>query len=125
MQSPQEKRETRKTMKRVVVAVVMIVLVRTAITTRLAAAPKSNQVHAEGCVEAGVEAGCLMVKDVKSGSLYNIMIKGPRPPVGDGIIFVGVPFDGLTYCMQGIALEVIHWAPKQSLPCARGEAPRK
>ncbi len=112
-------------MKRVVLAVVMIVLVRTAITNRLTAAPKSNQVHAEGCVEAGVEAGCMMVKDVKSGSLYNIMIKGPRPQVGDGIDFVGVPFDGVSICMQGIALKVIEWAPKESLQCTRGEAPRK
>jgi hypothetical protein len=76
-------------------------------------------------VEAGVEVGCLMVKDVNSGSLYNVMIKGLRPQVGDGIDFVGVPHDGPTYCMQGIALEVINWARKQSLPCAQGEAPRK
>ena len=112
-------------MKRVVLAVAMIMLVESAITTPLTAAPKSNQVRAEGCVEAGVEAGCLMVKDVKSGRLYNVMIKGPRPQVGDGIEFIGVPHDGLTYCMQGIALEVINWAPKQSLQCVRDEAPRK
>jgi hypothetical protein len=118
-------KKARKPMKRVVLAVAMIMLVRTAITTRLTAAPKSNQVHAEGCVEAGVEVGCLMVKDVKSGSLYNIMIKGSRPQVGDGIDFIGVPFNGVSICMQGIALEVIQWAPKESLQCARGEAPRK
>lgn len=112
-------------MTRVGLAVAMIVLVGTAFATPPTAAPKSSQVRAEGCVEASVETGCLMVKDLKNGSLYNVMIKGLRPQVGDGIDFIGVPHDGPTFCMQGIALDVINWVRKESLKCTQGEAPRK
>jgi hypothetical protein len=112
-------------MTRVVLAVAMIVLVGAALPAELTAAPKTDQVRAEGCVEAGVEAGCLIVKDVKSGRLYNVLIKGTRPQVGKGIDFVGVPHDGPTICMQGIAVDVVNWAPKESLKCTQGEAPRK
>jgi hypothetical protein len=112
-------------MKRVVLSVAMIVLVGAALPAGLTAASKTDQVRVEGCVEAGVEAGCLIVKDVKSGKLYNLRIEGPRPQVGQGIDFVGVPFDGLTICMQGVVLDVINWSPKESLQCTQGEAPRK
>jgi hypothetical protein len=117
--------QRRKPMTRVVLAVAMIVLVGSALPAELTAAPKTDQVRAEGCVEAGVEAGCLVVKDVKSGTLYNLRIKGPRPQVGEGIDFVGVPFDGVSICMQGPVVDVIKWAPKESLKCTQGEAPRK
>lgn len=81
------------------------------------------QVRAEGCVEQGVEAGCLIVKDAKSGRLYNVMIKGRRPAVGEGIEFVGVKHDGPTSCMQGSAFDVVKWARKSSLKCTQGEVP--
>jgi len=84
--------------------------------------PQSTKVRAEGCVEPGVEAGCLVVKDVKSGKLYNVFIKKPRPEIGAGIEFTGVLHEGQTYCMQGIAVEVTTWAPKDSLKCTKGEA---
>lgn len=83
-------------------------------------APDATQVHVEGCVEQGVEAGCLVVKDLKEGKLYNILVKGRRPGVGGGIEFTGVPHDGPTSCMQGIALDVSKWAPKLSLKCSQG-----
>ena len=112
-------------MTRVVLAVAMIVLVGSALPAELTAAPKTDQVRAEGCVEAGVEAGCLVVKDLKSGTLYNLRIKGPHPKVGEGIDLVGVPFDGVSICMQGPVVDVIKWAPKASLKCTQGEVPRK
>ncbi len=87
--------------------------------------PESKQVHAEGCVEPGVEAGCLIVKDRQSGKLYHVLIKGLRPQLGDGIEFTGVPHDGPTSCMQGIPLDVITWVDKSSLKCAQAEAPKK
>jgi len=86
-------------------------------------AQESRQVHAEGCIEQGVEAGCLIVKDRQSGELYNLLIKGPRPLPGNGIEFTGVPHDGPTSCMQGITLDVITWLNKSSLKCARTEIP--
>jgi hypothetical protein len=35
-----------------------------------------------------------------------------------------VPFDGVTYCMQGIAVKVTDWARKDSLKCSQDEAPK-
>ncbi len=89
-------------------------------------APEQNsgEIHAQGCVEQGVEARCLMVKDLKSGNLYNVMIKGLHPEVGMGVEFTGTRHDGPTACMQGIAVDVASWARKDSLKCAKGEAPK-
>ncbi len=49
-----------------------------------ALAPNPNQVHAQGCVERGAETHCLVVKDIKSGILYNLLIKGEQPQPGNG-----------------------------------------
>ena len=84
-------------------------------------APDSKKVHAEGCVEAGAEAGCLVVKDVKSGKLYNLLFKDRHPKVGEGIEFNGVLHEGVTMCMQGTAVEVSNWARKDSLKCDPGD----
>ena len=86
---------------------------------------KPTPVHGHGCVEAGVEARCLVVKEAESGTLYNLIVKGARPAIGTGIEFTGVPFDGMPTCMQGVALEVSAWARKDSLKCALPAAPAK
>ena len=86
---------------------------------------ESKQVHAEGCVQQGVEAGCLMVKDRQSGKLYHILIKGARPQPGVGIEFTGVQHDGPTYCMQGVPVDVSTWVNKSSLHCAQSETHQK
>jgi hypothetical protein len=88
-------------------------------------AQESTKVRAEGCVLPGVEDRCLTVKDVKSGKLYNVLIKDPRPEIGAGIEFTGVSHEGPTICMQGIAVDVTTWAPKDSLNCSKHEAPGK
>lgn len=80
--------------------------------------PDVNQTHEEGCVEPGVEAGCLVVKDMKDGKLYNILVKGLRPEIGEGIEFTGARHEGPTSCMQGIAVDVIKWTQKKSLKCS-------
>jgi len=76
-------------------------------------------------VEPGVEARCLVLTDAQSGKLYNLMFKGERPAVGDGIQFTGVPFDGVTVCMQGAPVRVTTWARKDSLQCAKTPAPKQ
>jgi hypothetical protein len=93
----------------------------------LGAAPaqQPRTVHGEGCVEPGVENRCLMVKDLKSGILYNVHIKDPQPNIGDGIEFTAVPHGGPTTCMQGAAVDVTTWARKDSLKCGSREAPQK
>ncbi len=109
-------------MNRVVLAMFSMMLAGAAMIAGAGPAPQSTKVRAEGCVQAGIETGCLVVKDVKSGRLYNVHIKKPRPEIGEGIEFTGVLYEGVTYCMQGIAVEVTTWAPKDSLKCTKGEA---
>ncbi|MGB8259834.1 MAG: hypothetical protein WCE75_05770 [Terracidiphilus sp.] len=84
---------------------------------------KPNEVHGSGCVQAGVEARCLVLRDLKSGKLYNLLVADPRPAVGDAIAFTGAPFDGATYCMQGEPVKVTHWERDATLQCsATGKA---
>lgn len=112
-------------MKLVVLAVTAMVLAGDVTASGAGPVSESNIVRGEGCVEAGVEMRCLVVKDIKSSKLYNLMVREPQPNVGDGIEFTGVPFDGLTYCMQGIAVKVTDWARKDSLKCSNREAPKQ
>jgi len=90
-------------------------------------APKTAPVpvHGQGCVASGVEASCLVVKDTGSGVVYNLMISGTRPQVGDGIEFTGVPHEGPTMCMQGVAVNVTQWSRKDSIKCPANETPDK
>ena len=111
-------------MKRVSLAVAAMLLAATAGASGAGPAPEPKQVRAEGCVEAGVEMRCLVLKDVKSGKLYNLLVNEPRPNIGDGIEFTGVPFEGATYCMQGIAVKVTDWARKDSLKCSPSATPK-
>lgn len=92
----------------------------------LAAQPqKPEEVHAQGCVEPGIQPHCLMMKDLKSGKLYNLLFKEMAPAVGDGIEVVGVLHSGPTACMQGVPLDVASWTHRNSLRCKPGPAPRK
>ena len=109
-------------MKRVALAVAIMTLAAATGSAGADPAANPNEVRAEGCVQQGVEDQCLVVKDVKSGKLYNVLIKGPRSLIGDGIEFTAVPFDGMTYCMQGIAVRVTSWTRKDSLKCTQGKA---
>jgi hypothetical protein len=82
-------------------------------------------IHGEGCVAAGVEARCLVVRDLKTGHLYGLLFKEAPPPVGLGIEFTGVPHTGPTHCMQGIPVDVTSWSHKASIKCAPGQAGRR
>ena len=117
-------------MKRLLMALVAVLLAGSAAATVAGQAgagqeQKAREVRGTGCIQPGVEARCLVVKDVMSGKLYNLLLKEPRPAIGDGIEFTGVPYGDMTVCMQGIPLEVTNWARKDSLKCTEGEAPRK
>jgi hypothetical protein len=86
-----------------------------------AAAPeKPVPVHGQGCVAAGVEARCLVVRDLKTGKLYNLTFRGLQPAIGEGIEFEGLPHEGSTTCIQGVALDVTGWARKDTLKCKPG-----
>lgn len=99
----------------------------TAFTFAQTPSPKTAPVpvHGQGCVASGVEAGCLVVKDSGSGVLYNLLIVGTRPKVGQGIEFTAIPYDGLTMCMQGTPVKVTQWAQKDSIKCPANETPDK
>jgi hypothetical protein len=89
-----------------------------AIPLTVAAAPPSNQVKGTGCVQAGVEAGCLVVKDTTSGNLFSLLIKGAKPPVGVAIDFAGAPVTGSTACMKGTPVQLSTWSRNESLQCS-------
>ena len=92
--------------------------------TVFAATPqKPPPIRGEGCVESGVEARCLLVKDIKNGTQYNLFVKGIQPAIGSGIEFSGVPHRGITTCMQGTSVDVVSWVRKD-LKCTDGAAPK-
>jgi hypothetical protein len=109
-------------MRAFVFAVAALALTGAQIRAGAASPADPSQVRAKGCVEAGVEASCLVVKDIDSGRLYNLLITGAKPEIGTGIEFTGVPFEGMTACMQGAPVQVTAWARKDSLKCTKGKA---
>jgi hypothetical protein len=94
------------------------------LVTAATAAQEPKPVKGQGCVAAGVEASCLVVKDVKTGVLFNLFFKGTKPEVGTGIEFTGVPSDMMTTCMQGKPLQVSDWSRVDALKCPSGPAPK-
>jgi hypothetical protein len=74
-----------------------------------AAQSDSAAVTGAGCVEKGVEAGCLVLKDKESGTSYSLSFSGQKPAIGSGIRFSGEKRDVST-CMQGQAVKVTSWS---------------
>lgn len=70
------------------------------------AAAAGKTITASGCVEAGVEAGCLVLKDEKTGTLYNLFFKSNPPAINTAIRFTGTQHEGPTTCMQGTPVDV-------------------
>lgn len=107
-------------------AIFALFLLASASGTIAAAGPTQEvkPIHGQGCVEAGVEARCLVVKDLKSGVLYNLLIKGAQPAPGTGVEFTGVPFEGMTVCMQGTPVTVTAWKRLDTMQCTPA-APQK
>ncbi len=112
-------------MKLPVVASAALALTCFAAPASAAPVQQPKTIHAEGCVEAGVENRCLMVKDLTTGTLYNLLTREPRPGIGEGIDFTGTPHDGPSTCMQGIAVDVTSWTRKSSIKCSHHQEPAK
>ncbi len=68
-------------------------------------------VHILGCVSPGVEIGCLMIKDHKTGKTYQINSANPRPDPAQNLVvdLKGQIFHGVDFCMQGPILTEITW----------------
>ena len=71
-------------------------------------APRKG-VYAAGCVQAGVEAGCLVLSNPRNKTTYNLFFTGKKPAIGSAIRFTGVSHEGPTACMQGEAIDVKTW----------------
>ena len=85
---------------------------------------KPATIQGSGCVEKAVESSCLVLKDAKTGDLYNVMFAGNAPASGTPIKFKGVEHQGMTTCMQGKAVNVTKWkkVKGQNCPTAPAEA---
>jgi hypothetical protein len=80
-----------------------------------------NAVYAAGCVQAGVEAGCLVLSNPRSRTVYNLFFTGKKPAIGAAIRFTGTRHDGPTSCMQGEAIDVKTWTPIKMKCTAAGQ----
>jgi len=85
--------------------------------------PAPVSIHGQGCVTNGIEAGCLVVRDQSSGTLYNLLISGARPRVGEGIEFTGSPHEGPQACMQGTPINVSSWSQNDAVKCTSQSTP--
>ena len=79
------------------------------------AADAPQQVTVRGCVEAGVEPSCLVLKG--GGQTYNVTAAEPKPAVGTYGTVVGTVSDGMSTCQQGIILAAAIWAVEQGKAC--------
>ncbi len=86
--------------------------------------PKSgapDTVAGAGCISKGVEAGCLILKDLNQKTEYTVFFKGKGPVIDTAISFQGQLHSGMTTCMQGTAVDVTKWH-QIKLHCPRKEA---
>ncbi len=93
------------------------------IATALIAQDKSTSgpIKGSGCVVAGIESGCKVLRDLKTKELFNLFFDGAGPALDTEISFSGVK-GGVTYCMQGKPVRVQNWK-QVSLHCSKtGEA---
>jgi hypothetical protein len=75
-----------------------------------AAATSSGTVVGRGCVEAGVEPGCLIATDMKTHEVYNLFFKSKtKPSIGTAISFQSSILNSPTTCMQGQPIQVEIW----------------
>ena len=71
----------------------------------------SSKVLGSGCVEAGVEGGCFVLHDKKSGTTFNLFFKDGFPALDTAISFEGTEDNNPNFCMQGKAVDVTKWTP--------------
>jgi hypothetical protein len=85
-------------------ALLLIALPAISQTPACSAAPAKptagNYITATGCVAPGVEAGCHVLTDVKTGKTYSLFFTGTAPAPGTAITFTGVRYSGVSTCMQ-------------------------
>jgi hypothetical protein len=74
--------------------------------------PFGKSIVGSGCMQAGIETGCFLLKDTKTKTLYNLFFSGGnKPTLGDAIQFTGAAKVGVNTCMQGKPVDVKEWKP--------------
>ena len=82
---------------------------------------KDKPVTITGCVEAGVEAGCLVLKDTKTQVLCDLKFDQTKAAIGDAITFDGIFHSGeVDTCQQGKIVHVGKWT-KLKMRCPMPE----
>lgn len=64
-----------------------------------------------GCVEPGIEGGCLVIRDTTSKVTYDVFFKGTAPRVDTAISFEGVPNNNPNICNSNQPLQITKWTP--------------
>jgi len=80
-------------------------------------------IETSGCVEHGVEAGCLVLKTAE-GDSYTLFIQGSKKPEPTMAITIrGTKHAGPTMCMQGTPVDVESWTqiPQQCPAVSAGK----
>lgn len=88
------------------------------VNTQTTSSPDS-EVKGAGCLRAGVEHGCFILKDSKSGKEFNLHFKdGDVPPVDTFISFTGTR-GGISTCQQGEVVQVTKWKKHNDKVCTQ------
>ncbi len=106
-----------------IVCAILLSITKTAATNhnshiRFATSPTSKGVARDGCVRAGVEAGCLILTATDNKNYkYSLHFDPNNKPAPDTMIhFEGIAIDVDT-CMQGTPVKVVKWnALKEKCP---------
>ncbi len=86
-------------------------------------AAQGTAVRISGCIEPGVEVGCRILRDAKTGDVYSLSFHSKsQPEAGMGVSIEGTIHNGPTSCMQGKAVDVTKWT-KAEMQC--GASTRK
>jgi hypothetical protein len=110
-------RETEHAMKQkltvgmLIVCAILVAITWTTATShaRSAARPARTAVKGDGCLRAGVEAGCLILTTTDKKNTYSLHFDANnKPNAGTMIHFEGTTMDVDT-CMQGTPVKVTKW----------------
>ena len=76
------------------------------------AQPVGQQVNVMGCVNRGVEIGCLIIKDHRTGKTYQINAATPPPDPQRNLVvrLTGTIAGVVDFCQQGPVLTDIKWS---------------
>ena len=94
------------------VGIVFVFLLASTTLAQQPAAPKTDDatIKSSGCVRAGVEGGCLILKGFKDKKTYSLHFPDKKPDLDTAISFEGTG-GGIDTCMQGTVVNVTKWTP--------------